>query len=70
MLFIVLITFNLKELSQLVKDHVRDNKTMTETLAKLNDERRVLQERVAVLQEHNNIKMPFDDPIARVMSCF
>lgn len=39
---------------------------MTETLAKLNEERQILQERIAILEEQNNIKMPFDDPVARV----
>lgn len=38
-------------------------------LAKSNEERRTLQDKIAVLEAQNNLNMPFDDPVARV-SCF
>lgn len=56
----------IKELGNLVKDHVKDNKTMAETIAKLTDERQFLQEKIAMLEQQNRVHLPFDDPVARV----
>lgn len=39
---------------------------MSETVERLTDERKALQERINELEEINSAKLPFDDPVARV----
>lgn len=56
----------IKELSTLVKSHMADNKTMMDTIARLTNERQFLEERIRELEGQNHIKLPFDDPVARV----
>lgn len=43
---------------------------MAETIAKLTDERQILQNRIVQLEDQCNIKLPFEDPVARANHLF
>lgn len=56
---------------QELKSLVKDNTVLTDTLAKLTDERRSLQERVAELENLQLNHVPYNELEARVITfCF
>lgn len=55
----------IKELNNVV----RDNKQMMDLIARLNNEKHVLEERILALEDHNHY-LPFDNPSERANYLF
>lgn len=55
-----------QELTTSLKEQTDENKVLMETLSKMTMERSGLLERIRSLEDRNNYKVPFDDPISRV----
>lgn len=56
----------LQELNNLVKDHMRDNRQLCDTVEQLTEERRMMQSRIERLENSNTMKPKYDDSVARV----
>ncbi|KAK9719890.1 Pericentrin-AKAP-450 domain of centrosomal targeting protein [Popillia japonica] len=60
----------MKELTTSLKEQTDENKVLMETLSKMTMERSGLLERIRSLEDRNNYKVPFDDPISRANHLF
>ncbi|GJQ85464.1 hypothetical protein Trydic_g23887 [Trypoxylus dichotomus] len=60
----------MKELTDSLTLQMDENKVLMDTLSKMTTERSRLLERIRTLEDQNNYKMPFDDPVSRANHLF
>ncbi|XP_065163040.1 A-kinase anchor protein 9 isoform X3 [Atheta coriaria] len=60
----------MKDLGELVTEHINENKLMSDTIMKLTTERNQLEGKIRLLEERDRMHVPFDDPVSRANHLF